>query len=473
MAQNIAVEKSNLTVVMQFVNWRKPDNSFYYELAEGEKSKVPKPVDVYRDVLITFSKEINKPILECDDKDVIKFLNSHCKKGSTFNSWLTMLRRFYAWYYNRDKDIPRKKWKPPTWFDRIEWRKTESDKYSVADMWTEEEILLAISTLDHPRDKAMIAMLYDTAARPHELMRLRIKDIAIKENYAQVKLVDHSNPEGRTVPITSSFQYLITWLNTHPLKNNPEASLWVTLRGVPSKVGYKGLYLMCTRKLKKLLGHRIHKPFNPYCMGDHSRLTNLVERGLSEFELKHFRGWKMDSKMPKRYIHMSGKGLNDKMLELAGIKQPELKEKESPLKPKECYRCKHKNAPDSKYCVQCNFVLSAEAFEEIKQREEEREDKIETLIERMTVVESLINAKAKDLRVSGDPEHLQVSFDVTSEEDKNRALDALVEVSKKHNIRFEPDKEFTDFVIRLSQGEVSKEELLKSKYVKITDKEED
>lgn len=391
MAQNIAVEKSNLALVMEFVKWRKPENAFYYELAEGEKSKVTKPVDVYRDVLITFSKEINKPILECDDKDVIKFLNAHCKEGSTFNSWLTMLRRFYAWYYNRDKDIARKKWKPPTWFDRIEWRKTESDKYSVADMWTEDEILLAISTLDHPRDKAIIAMLYDLAARPHELMKLTIGDIAIRENYAQVQLRDHSNDEPRTVPITFSFPYLLTWLNAHPLGNNPKASLWVTLRGVPSKVGYKGLYLMCTRKLKKLLGHRIHKPFNPYCMGDHSRLTNLVEKGLSEFELKRLRGWKMDSKMPRRYIHMSGKGLNDKMLELAGIKEPEKQTKESPLKPKECYRCKHKNAPDAKYCEKCNFTISQEAFQELKQKELEKEQTIAELKRDMEVVKGLIN----------------------------------------------------------------------------------
>lgn len=353
---------------MEFVNWRKPENAFYYEKEDNER---PKPVDVYRDVLIAFSKEINKPILECNEKDVREFLNAHCKKGSTFNSWLTIIRQFYSWYYNKDKQIPRKKWKPPVWLELIEWKKTESEKYSIADMWREDEILLAISALDHPRDKAMIAMLYDLAARPHELMKLSIGDISLKENYAQVQLKDHTG--SRTLPITLSFPYLLTWLNAHPLKDSAKAPLWVNLRGVPTRVGYKGLYLMCTRKLKKLLKHKISKPFNPYCMGDHSRLTNLVERGLSEFELKHFRGWKMDSKMPKRYIHMSGRNLNDKMLELAGIKEPEQNKKESPLKAKECYRCKHKNAPDAKYCQQCNFILSAEAFEEMKEKEKERE----------------------------------------------------------------------------------------------------
>ncbi len=352
--------ETNLSNVEQFLEYKKANAA-------------------YRSVLTSYAKEIMKPMPDCDELDITKFLDKHCKANATWNSCLAILRSFYAWYHNKDKHIPRKKWKPPISFELIEWKKAESETISVADIWTEEEILLAISVLDHPRDKAMIAMLYDLAARPHELMKLRIRDIAIRENYAQVRLVDHSNPEGRTIPITFSFQYLLTWLNSHPFKEHPDAPLWVNLKGVPKKLGQKALYRICTRTLKKRLGHKIHKPFNPYCLGDHSRLTNLVERGLSEFELKRFRGWRMNSSMPKRYVHMSGKGLNDKLLELAGIKKPEANEKESPLKPKECYRCKQKNAPDAWYCQSCNFILSAEAFEELKQKERQAEKQLADL----------------------------------------------------------------------------------------------
>ncbi len=332
---------------------------------------------VYRSVLTSFAREVSKPILECDELDVTKFLDRHGKTGGTWNSELAIIRSFYAWIHNKDKHLPRKKWKPPAFFDLIEWKKNDSDRYSVADIWTEDEILTAISVLDHPRDKAMIAVLYDLAARPHELMKLRIKDVAFKESYAQVKLVDHTGE--RTVPITFSYTYLLTWLNSHPLKEHPDAPLWVNLKGIPKKLGTKALYRLCTRTLKKRLAHTIHKPYNPYCLGDHSRLTNLVERGLSEFELKRFRGWTLNSTMPKRYVQMSGRGLNDKLLELAGIKKPEQNEKQSPLKAKECYRCKHKNPPDSKLCEKCSFVLSAEAFEEMQEKEKEREEQLQDL----------------------------------------------------------------------------------------------
>lgn len=49
---------------------------------------------------------------------------------------------------------------------------------------------------------------------------------------------------------------------------------------------------------------------------------------------------------------------------------------EGAIKPKECYRCKHKNAPDAKYCEKCNFVLSPEGFEELQKQQEIDKDKL-------------------------------------------------------------------------------------------------
>jgi len=326
-----------------------------------------------------FVDETAKKLEECDERDIQNFLIKHCRTGGTWNMWLSTLRQFFAWYFNKDRHLPKKKWKPPAFFELLEWKSDESSKYQPEDMWTEEEILMAISVLDHPRDKAIVALAYDLAARPVEFMKLKIRNIILRENYAQVKLIDHSNLEGRVLPITIAFPYLLQWLNCHPLKDQDSAPLWVRTTGVPKALSYHSVYGLCTKVLRRRLGHKIQKPFNPYCMFDHSRLTNLVGKGLTEFELKQFRGWKPNSTMPRRYIHMSGKELNERMLELAGIKKPELGEKESPLKAKECYRCHQNNAPDAKYCQKCNFVLSAEAFEEMKEKEMQRNEQFENL----------------------------------------------------------------------------------------------
>ncbi len=333
----------------------------------------------YYKILRQLSNELTKPFQQCDELDIEKYLEIHCKSEAAWNMYLAVLRVFFAWIANKDSRLPKRKWKPPAFFELIDRKDNAGWKYGPEDMWNEEEILTAIAALDHPRDKAMIAMLYDLAARPHELMSLKIRNVVLRENYAEVKLVDHSNPEGRIIPVTFSFPYFLTWLNSHPLKDNPDAPLWVRTEGAPKAVRYYALWSLCSRKLRQRLGHKIHKPFNPYCMGDHSRLTNWAEQGLTEFQLKKLRGWSMSSTMPKRYIHMSGQGVKDRLLELAGIKKPEQSEKESPLKAKECYRCKHKNPPDAKFCQKCNFVLSAEAFEEMQEKEKEREGELQDL----------------------------------------------------------------------------------------------
>ncbi|MFQ5941314.1 MAG: site-specific integrase [Nitrososphaerales archaeon] len=44
-----------------------------------------------------YANEVTKPIPECDELDVSKFLERHCKKGGSWNSYLSTLRQFYAW----------------------------------------------------------------------------------------------------------------------------------------------------------------------------------------------------------------------------------------------------------------------------------------------------------------------------------------------------------------------------------------
>jgi len=302
---SISVIDSKKELVSQYIQFRHRN-----KFSPSQDANLSKSEQVYQSILNKYAVECNKSLQEYDELTVQLFLERHCKQEGSWNVYLSTLRRFHAWLENRDKLIPRRKWKPPAFFEMLEWKSTKSWKYGPNDIWTEEEISVAIEACDHPRNKALIAMGYDLAARPVELLALRIRDIALKQNYAQVKLVDHSNPEGRTVPLTISFPYLLSWINVHPLKNEASAPLWVGTQGTPKRLGYTALYTLCAQTLKVKLCHVIKKPFNPYAMFCHSRLTNLVESGLSDYDLKLFRGWSLDSKMPKRYLQLTNRGLN-------------------------------------------------------------------------------------------------------------------------------------------------------------------
>ncbi len=62
--------------------------------------------------------------------------------------------------------------------------------YTPNDMFKQTDILELINELSHPRDKAMVALQYDGALRPHELLKLRLNDIMFHEKYAQVTVAE-------------------------------------------------------------------------------------------------------------------------------------------------------------------------------------------------------------------------------------------------------------------------------------------
>ncbi|MGC1119806.1 MAG: zinc ribbon domain-containing protein [Candidatus Methanofastidiosia archaeon] len=67
-------------------------------------------------------------------------------------------------------------------------------------------------------------------------------------------------------------------------------------------------------------------------------------------------GWVQGSDMPATYVHLSGRDVDDKILQIHGLKPRDKGGKEE-LKPQECPRCKYINSPLSRYCGRCGTVL--------------------------------------------------------------------------------------------------------------------
>jgi hypothetical protein len=90
----------------------------------------------------------------------------------------------------------------------------------------------------------------------------------------------------------------------------------------------------------------------------HTRATHLAKH-LTEQELKIFFGWTMGSDMPSTYIHLSGKDIEQKILELSGIVP---KEKEgAPIIPTVyCLKCHEKNSVGDRFCKKCGEELPDE-----------------------------------------------------------------------------------------------------------------
>ena len=91
---------------------------------------------------------------------------------------------------------------------------------------TKEEILKLIEAANHPRDKAMIALLYEGGFRIGELASIKFKDIEFNKFGGKVRV--RGKTGERLVPFVFSESYLKNWMQMHP-RRNENSHLFISL----------------------------------------------------------------------------------------------------------------------------------------------------------------------------------------------------------------------------------------------------
>jgi len=94
----------------------------------------------------------------------------------------------------------------------------------------------------------------------------------------------------------------------------------------------------------------------------HSQASVLAD-DLTEAQMNEYLGWKQGSKMPAIYVHLSGRNVDQKILELNGMKKRE--KTEEAVAVRGCSRCGHINPPTGKFCMKCALPLDLKAALEI------------------------------------------------------------------------------------------------------------
>ncbi|MFA5930903.1 MAG: site-specific integrase [archaeon] len=340
-------------------------------------------------VLRFISQGNNKPFREATKNDCEKMI-AKIENNKDYAAWTkadykTVLKRFYKWLLGNDEYYP----------DCIKWLKIKSpnDTQLPEDLITEEELLKVVSYAQSPRDKCLIFMLFESGGRIGEILPLRIKDIHFGEQITSIQV--NGKTGQRRIPLVSSTNYLSTWLNMHPLKDNPDAPLWIKLMNRPSKGKGRPLELGNVQALsysgvKKILETAferagVKKKHNAHQFR-HARATDLANK-LTEAQMKEYFGWTQSSDMAARYVHMSGRNVDDAILAVNGLK-PKEDIKESKLKPKVCSRCNEKNPPNASYCFRCAMPLNVET---VQKEALENKVKENALLEYMKSPEEFFN----------------------------------------------------------------------------------
>ncbi|MFW6083135.1 MAG: tyrosine-type recombinase/integrase [Thermoplasmatota archaeon] len=304
--------------------------------------------------------QLDKPLEEAKREDIENLIlwlkRREDINSTTKNDYKKLLKRFYKWIGDGEY--------PPC----VEWLKinyNNSNGKLPEEMLTEDDIEELIDHALNPRDKALISILWETGARIGELIDLTVGSIEDRQH--GLKIVVDGKTGSRRIPLIESVPYINKWLEEHPDRDNKEAPLWVNIGEV--NLGEKMNYPAIRKLLKKARDRSdIDKPVNPHNFR-HSRATYLANR-FTEAQLCEWFGWVQGSDVPSKYVHLSGRDIDQSYDRLHGIVTEENKE-ESKLTPKECPRCNEKNPPKAKYCNRCGMALSLEASQDIEERSNE------------------------------------------------------------------------------------------------------
>jgi integrase len=392
------------------------------------------PSDRYREVVIKVLTKLSqfhnnsrnnddthgytsKSLLEIRREDILRYLDTLRKPESvdplhkwigTYNIYRIHLIRFFKWLYYHD--LEQDKRPKPAVVDNIpQLKRKEQSIYKPTDLWTEEDDILFLKYCPNKRDRCYHAMSRDSSCRPHELLKLRIKDIVFKVagHYRYAEILVNGKTGSRHIPLINSIPYLKDWLDDHPYGGNPNAVfLCGTGRGLGRILQTTSLGQIYSHYKKnvfaKLLEDQsvpsedkqkirelLKKPWNPY-IRRHSALTDK-SKFLKEHILRQHSGWSPRSQMHLKYLHYFGNESSESLLQAYGIITTDCQQKDS-LRPKQCPSCNEPNKPDSKFCAKCRMVLTYDAYTETIEEKEEKDKLIDVLAKKQEKFEQLIQS---------------------------------------------------------------------------------
>jgi integrase/recombinase XerD len=276
-------------------------------------------------------------------EDIVQFLSELEQsdfKEQTKRDYKVVLRRLF-FYLGKDELVKDVK------------TTLKKSKRKLPEILTKAEVEKMVNVAKHPRDKAIIGVLYEGGLRIGELASLKLKNIEFDDDGVVIKV--HGKTGERRVRIVTFASSLAQWIEMHPRHDDDgNAPLWVSLSDSSKTIAYRGFDKRIKKTAKKA---GIKKRVNTHIFR-HSRATHLANF-LTEAQMNVYFGWVQGSDMPATYVHLSGRDVDDRILEMYDLK-PKNKAKENELKPRRCPRCEYINAPVSRFCGRCGTVLDEE-----------------------------------------------------------------------------------------------------------------
>jgi len=228
--------------------------------------------------LLQFFSIIKKPIKEINEEDLYEFLASINGKPKTRKLRYYCVKKFLE-FAGRDDLF-------------VHFKPRFIIRQKLPEILSEKEIE-EISCMLNFRERVIFCILYESGARIGEFLKIRKKDVSFDEKGAVIILKGKTGE--RRIRIIKYAKLLRLWLDmcgdlVFPFKYSQIRRLF--------------------EKISRLANRKIH----PHLLR-HSRATHLAKY-LTESQLKAFFGWSQASRMASIYVHLSGRDIDEKLIEI-------------------------------------------------------------------------------------------------------------------------------------------------------------
>jgi len=280
--------------------------------------------------------------------------NGQSTKGKPFaqntkHDFVRILKQFLVWLVeNEYLTLPEKK------VMRIKVPPDNPMTKTASQMLTPEEIQRLYKASYRSYDRAMITFIYEGGLRIGEAAAMKWSDLTFNKNGIVVN-VNFKTNVPRYVPIIAGREYIIQWRLDYP--GTPEGD-------APVFINYRGTRLRNEAAIAQLrvIGKRagIEKHLTPHLFR-HSRITHMVQEGVSESVIKLIMWGSVHSKMLRTYAHLTGQDIERELRRVYNLETVEEMRQKSVLEPQICRHCHMIMPPAAEYCAICGESLRGDA----------------------------------------------------------------------------------------------------------------
>lgn len=289
-------------------------------------------------------------------------------KETTRDLHLMKIKRFYKYIADPDKyQNGRADQRDIKYPDSVRWityKPHDDDELPLDYLLSDKDVKKLLDSCENTREQAVIVSLLDGGLRKSELIVLKYKNVGFDRKLGAYFILPKNARNLKTgmrkiqlFLIPSSTTYIREYMNHHLHKSNPEAPFIYSYDRMRKKDGIP----LSDKGIDEIL-HRVQKhsglKINLHAhVLRHNSATRCAAKGFNESMMRERYGWKKNSAMPSRYIHLTQVDSDNKIRQILGITE-EKTEELSVLQPKICPNCDYENVPTNIVCGRCGMKLN-------------------------------------------------------------------------------------------------------------------